>query len=75
MGEGLLFNRNLESISVKKLIENFPDDSDNIYYHLGRMHVYEEVYKELYDEIPESMQKDMTCVSVMVYNWEKARRK
>lgn len=71
MKDDLLFCMNMEAISIEELIRDFPDDSDNIYYHLGRMHVYEEVYKKLYGDIP---LKHMTHASVMVYDWEKARR-
>ena len=75
MKENLLLNMNLEAVSVNGLVKDFPDDSDNIYYHLGKMHVYEEVYKELYGDIPELTLKNMTHASIAVYDWEKARRK
>lgn len=74
MKDDLLFSMNMEAISIKELVKYFPDGSDNIYYHLGKMHVYEEVYKELYGDIPEPTLKDMTHASMMVYDWEKARR-
>ena len=74
MKENLLLNMNLEAVSVNELVKDFPDDLDNIYYHLGKMHVYEEVYKELYGDIPEPTLKHMTHVSMMVYDWEKVRR-
>lgn len=75
MREELLFNMNLEAVSVNSLVKDFPDGSDNIYYHLGKMHVYEEVYKEFYGDIPEPTLKHMTHASMAVYNWEKTRRK
>lgn len=75
MKENLLLNMNLEAVSVNGLVKDFPDDSDNIYYHLGKMHVYEEVYKELYGNISELTLKNMTHASIAVYNWEKTRRK
>lgn len=75
MKENLLLNMNLEAVSVNGLVKDFPDDSDNIYYHLGKMHVYEEVYKELYGDISELTLKNMTHASIAVYNWEKTRRK
>lgn len=75
MKDDLLFDMNMEALSVKELVESSPDDSDNIYYYLGRMHVYEEVYKELYGDIPELTLKNMTHASIAVYNWEKTRRK
>lgn len=75
MKDGLLFSMNMEATSVKELVKYSPDYSDNIYYHLGKMHVYEEVYKKLYGGIPEPTLKNMTHASVMVYDWEKARRK
>lgn len=75
MKDDLLFDMNMEALSVKELVESSPDDSDNIYYYLGRMHVYEEVYKELYGDIPELALKNMTHASIAVYNWEKTRRK
>lgn len=71
MKDGLLLSMNMEAISIEELVKDFPDDSDNIYYHLGRMHVYEEVYKKLYGD---PSLKHMTHASMMVYNWEKARR-
>ena len=74
MKEDLLFCMNMEALSVKELVESSPDDSDNIYYYLGRMHVYEEVYKKLYGNIPEPTLKNMTHASIMVYDWQKARR-
>lgn len=74
MKDDLLFSMNMEALSVKELVENSPDDSDNIYYRLGRMHVYEEVYKKLYGDIPEPTLKNMTHASMMVYDWQKARR-
>ena len=75
MKDDLLFDMNMEALSVKELVESSPDNSDNIYYYLGRMHVYEEVYKELYGDIPEPTLKNMTHASIAVYNWEKTRRK
>ena len=74
MKDDLLINMNLEAISIKEFVKDFPDDSDNIYYRLGKMHVYEEVYKELYGDIPEPTLKNMTHASMMVYDWQKARR-
>ena len=74
MKDDLLFDMNMEALSVKELVESSPDDSDNIYYYLGRMHVYKEVYKKLYGNIPEPTLKNMTHASMMVYDWEKARR-
>lgn len=75
MKEDLLLNMNLEAVSIKELVKDFPDDLDNIYYHLGKMHVYEKVYKKLYGDIPEPTLKNMMRASMMVYNWEKTRRK
>lgn len=74
MKNDLLFSMNMEAISVKELVKDSPDDSDNIYYHLGRMHVYEDVYEKLYGDTPEPTLKNMTHASMMVYDWEKARR-
>lgn len=74
MKEDLLFCMNMEALSVKELVKDFPDDSDNIYYHLGKMHAWEEVYKKLYGDIPEPTLKNMTHASVMVHDWEKAKR-
>ena len=74
MKDGLLLYMNIEAISVKELVKDFPDDSDNIYYHLGRMHVYEGMYEKLYGDIPEPTLKNMTHESMIVYDWEKARR-
>ena len=75
MREDLLLNMNLEAISIKEFVKDFPDDSDNIYYGLGKMHVYEEIYKELYGDIPEPTLKNMTHASLAVCNWENTRRK
>lgn len=75
MKEDLLLGMNLEAVSIKKLVKDFPDDSDNIYYHLGKTHVYVEVYKKLYGDIPEPTLKHMTHASMAVYNWEEIRRK
>lgn len=75
MKDDLLLCMNMEAISIKELVKDFPDDSDNIYYHLGKMHVYEDVYKKLYGDIPEPTLKNMTHASMMVYDWGKARRK
>lgn len=75
MKEDLLLNMNLEAISIKDFVKYSPDDSYSIYYHLGRMHVYEEVYKELYGNIPEPTLKNMTHASLAVYDWENPRRK
>ena len=74
MKDGLLLYMNMEAISVKELVKDFPDDSDNIYYHLGKMHVYEGMYEKLYGDIPEPTLKNMTHASMMVYDWEQARR-
>lgn len=75
MKEDLLLNMNLEAVSIKELVKDFPNDSDGIYYRLGKMHVYEEVYKELYSDIPEPTLKNMTHASMAVYNWDNTRRK
>lgn len=76
MKENMLGNMNWEAFSIKDLVRYKPDAVDDIYYHLGKMHSYEEMYKELFKEdIPEPTLKNMTHASLAVYNWEKARRK
>lgn len=76
MKENMLGNMNWEAFSIKDLIRYKPDAVDDIYYHLGKMHSYEEMYKELFKEdIPEPTLKNMTHASMMVDNWERRRRK
>lgn len=76
MKENMLMNMNMEALYIKDFVRYMSNAVDDIYYHLGKMHSYEEMYKELFKEdIPEPSLKNMTHASMMVDNWEKTRRK
>lgn len=76
MKENLLDKMNYEALTIRDFIRYFPNAVDDIYYHLGKMHSYEEIYKELFKEgIPEPTLKNMTHASLAVYDWENPRRK
>ena len=76
MKRNLLGKINYEAPTIEDFIRYFPTAVYDIYYHLGKIHSYEEMYKELFKEdIPEPTLKNMTHASMMVDNWEKTRRK
>jgi len=76
MKENLLGKMNYEALTIRDFLRYSPNAVDDIYYHLDKMHSYEEMYKELFKEdIPKPTLKNMTHASMMVDNWEKTRRK
>ena len=75
MKENLLDKMNYEALTIRDFIRYSPNAVDDIYYHLGKMHSYEEMYKELFKEdIPKPTLKNMTYACIAIYNWDAARR-
>lgn len=75
MKENLLDKMNYEALTIRDFIRYSPNAVDDIYYHLGKMHSYEEMHKELFKEdIPEPTLKNMTYACIAIYNWDAAER-